>query len=562
MDLFSVLTLAGGIALFLFGMNYMGDNLKKLSGSSLETILEKLTSNRIKGFFLGLFVTAVIQSSSAVMVMLVGFVNSGIMKLAQTTSILMGAGIGTTVTAWLLSTSGISGTSFVLKLLKPSSFTPILAVIGIIMAMAAKSEKKKNIGAIFIGFAILMFGMETMSGATKGLQSNDAFTTMLVMFQNPFMGILVGTIFTAVIQSSSASIGILQALSLSGTIPLSTAIPVILGMNIGTTVSPVLSALNGNANAKRVAASGVSIKAIGVAIVAIVFYTAHSFFKFPFMFENANVFSIALVHTGYNVIATLILLPFSHGIEKLSMLIIKEKVSEEDNIFASLDERFLQFPEFAVERSRELIGQMAELSQRTFNAAICLSYDFSEEVAQKIKKQERLVDKYEDKLTAYLVKLISVKNTFKESNEVTMLIHVIGDIERISDYAYGLVKQARVIHEKGIVFSEVAQRELDEIAQSINDMLSLAVESVQKNDREIAKKIGPMKKEIDKMISDTKSNHIERFETGLCASNASFAYLDLLTAIGHISNHCSNLAIYLRQKNDRPIQLHKKKNKA
>lgn len=559
MGFFSFLTLAGGIALFLFGMNYMGDSLKKLSGSSLESILQKLTSNRFKGFFLGLFVTAVIQSSSAVMVMLVGFVNSGIMKLAQTTSILMGANIGTTMTAWLLSTSGISGESFIFRLMKPTSFTPVLAVIGILLTMIPKSEKKKDVGSILLGFAILMFGMESMSGATSGLRDNASFMKILVMFSNPVMGILIGTVFTSIIQSSSASVGILQALSLTGSIPMSTALPIILGMNIGAAVPPVLSALSGNANAKRVAVSCVSIKIIGVVVVAVIFYIFHGIMDFAFMNSNASVFTIALVHTVFNILSTIILMPFCRGIEKLSELIIKEKQTEEENIFASLDDRFLTFPQFALEKSRELIGQMAGLAKQTFNGAICISYGFDEKVAEKIKKQEKLVDKYEDKLTAYLVKLASLKNTIRESNEVAALTHVISDIERISDYAYSIVKTARDINSNGIKFSKVAEEEIDILSKAIDDILTQVVKAIRTMEIECVAGITPLKREADRMIAETRARHIERFQNGECSADAGFVFLDLLTAMSHISSHCSNIAIYLLQKDREATRLHGKK---
>ena len=344
MNFFSVLTMIGGLALFLFGMEYMGDGLKKLSGGQLESILGKLTSNRIKGFLLGLLVTAVIQSSSATTVMLVGFVNSGIMTLSQTIAIIMGANVGTTVTSWLLSTTGISGEVFWLKMLKPDSFTPILAAVGIIMTMVSKSDKRKSVGSILIGFAILMFGMETMSDAMSGLKDSEAFMKVLVMFENPVLGILSGTILTAIIQSSSASVGIMQALSLSGAIPMSTALPVILGQNIGTTITPILSSISGNTDSKRVAVSCLYIKIIGVVIISVVFYLLHSFLHFEFMDGQATVFSIAITHTLFNIFSTVILLPFCKLIEKLATITFKDTKVVEDDRFRILDDRFLSVP--------------------------------------------------------------------------------------------------------------------------------------------------------------------------------------------------------------------------
>ena len=564
MDFFSVLTMAGGIALFLFGMNYMGDGLKKLSGGSLEAILQKLTANRFMGFFLGLFVTAAIQSSSAVMVMLVGFVNSGIMVLSQTSSVLLGANIGTTATAWLLSTSGISGSNFILRLLKPTSFTPILAVVGVTLKMFTKKDKTKDICNILIGFAILMFGMQTMSSATSGLQNSESFTHALVMFSNPIMGILVGTLFTAVLQSSSATVGILQALSLTTAIPMSTAVPIILGMNIGASVPPVLSAISGNTHAKRVAALCVYLKIIGVAIFASIFYLINAFMHFSFLDANASVFTIAMFHTAYNVAATIILFPLLKPIEHLAEITIKgdPEGEKKKDVFAGLDERFLQFPPFAIEKSRELVVQMANIAKQSFDGAICMAFSFDEKVAKKITKNENLVDRYEDKLTAYLIKLVGKrKSTFRESNEATTLTHIISDIERISDYSYDIVGTAREIDENQIEFSDTAKDEIDEISKVLSEMLGYAIEAIATKDKAAVMKIGPLKKETDELIFKTRSNHIERLQNNQCSIDAGFVFLDLLTDVGHISNHCSNIAVYFQQKEDTPLRLHKKKRK-
>ncbi|MDO5311112.1 MAG: Na/Pi cotransporter family protein, partial [Clostridia bacterium] len=364
MDIFSVLSLVGGLALFLFGMEMMGDGLKRLAGGQLEAFLARLTSNRFKGFLLGLVVTAIIQSSSATTVMLVGFVNSGIMKLGQTISIILGANIGTTVTAWLLSLTGINGESVFLKLLKPESFSPILAIIGVVTMMMNTSDKKKNIGSIMIGFAVLMFGMEMMSDSMSGLKDSESFAKILIMFQNPVMGILIGTIFTAIIQSSSASVGILQALSLTGAIPYSTAIPIILGQNIGTTITPVISAVTGNVQAKRVAAACVYIKMIGVIVVAAAFYLLNWIFDFSIMHENVSILSIAVIHTLFNIISTIILMPFEKSIEKLAKKTIRGE-KQERTIFSTLDDRFLSIPSFAVEKCRDVVFEMADITKNS-----------------------------------------------------------------------------------------------------------------------------------------------------------------------------------------------------
>ena len=367
MDFFSILTLIGGLAMFLYGMEVMGDGLKQLSGSKLETILSKLTSTRFKGFLLGLIVTSIIQSSSATTVMLVGFVNSGIMKLSQTISIIMGANIGTTVTAWLLSLSGINGDSFFIQLLKPSSFTPVLALIGILLNLAGKDDKRKDVGSILLGFSVLMFGMETMSGSMEGLKNSEQFAKMMLMFSNPVMGILVGLGLTAIIQSSSASVGILQALSMTGTINFATALPIILGANIGTTITPVISSINGNTDSKRVAAACVEIKLIGVVIAAGVFYLINVFKPFPFMNDRVGVAYIAIIHTVFNILSTIVLMPFSNQLAELAKKTVKRKTEKrQSEIFDTLDERFLSIPGFAVEKCREVVCEMADMSKNSF----------------------------------------------------------------------------------------------------------------------------------------------------------------------------------------------------
>ncbi|MBR3791920.1 MAG: Na/Pi cotransporter family protein, partial [Clostridia bacterium] len=397
MDFFSILTLIGGLALFLYGMDVMGDGLKKLSGSKLEYFLGQLTSNKFKGFLLGFIVTAIIQSSSATTVMLVGFVNSGIMRLSQTISTIMGANVGTTVTAWLLSTSGINGDSFFLKILKPDAWTPILAAIGVGILMFSKSDRKKNVALILLGFAVLMFGMDTMSAAVSGLKDNENFTKILIMFENPIMGILAGLILTAIIQSSSASVGILQALSATGTISYAVAIPIILGQNIGTTITPILSAINGNKEAKQVAATCLYIKIIGVIAVCLVFYILNSVIVFPFMQEGnyVNAFNIAVIHTLFNIISTIILVPFSKQIEKLALMTFKDNEEHEKDPFATLDDRFLRVPSFAVEKCRELAYEMAQMAKESVIESTNLMEKYDRDIVEDIVKQEKKVDKYE-----------------------------------------------------------------------------------------------------------------------------------------------------------------------
>lgn len=556
MDFFSILTLTGGLALFLYGMNVMGDGLKQLSGGKLESVLGRLTSTRLKGFFLGFAVTAIIQSSSATTVMLVGFVNSGIMKLGQTISIIMGANVGTTVTAWLLSTTGISGDSFFIRLLKPSSFTPVLAAVGVVMTMSAASDKKKNIGTILIGFAVLMFGMETMSGSMDGLKDSPSFARMLIMFSNPVMGILSGTILTAIIQSSSASVGILQALSATGVIPFSTAIPIILGQNIGTTITPIISSINGNTDSKRVAMACLYIKMIGVIIVSAIFYTLHSIMSFAFMSLYSSAFSIAVIHTLFNIFSTIVLMPFCSLIEKLTIVTVRGKSDEQSDAFHTLDERFLSMPAFAVEKCRLLVSDMAEISKNSLFDAINTVDKYDNSVDKSIVEREAEVDLYEDKTSSYLLKISARQLTQKDSREVSQLLHVIGDVERISDHAVNVLEVAREIHDKNIVFSEDAVHELGIITNAVREVVSLATEALVKQDLNIAKKVEPLEQVIDKLKYKIKNHHIKRLREGDCTIEMGFILSDLLTNYERVADHCSNIAVCLLEIDNNSFETH------
>ncbi len=543
MDIFMLLSLIGGLALFLYGMDLMGDGLKKLAGGKLESILAKLTSSRWKGLLLGLGVTAVIQSSSATTVMLVGFVNSGIMKLGQTISIIMGANIGTTVTAWLLTTTDIpDGAGFVLELLKPSSFTPVLAIIGLIMIMTAKTDRKRNTGTILIGFAILMFGMDAMSDAVSGLRG--AFNSMLIMFANPVVGIIVGTIFTAIIQSSSASVGVLIALASSGIdMPFSIALPLLLGMNIGTTITPIISAISGNTNAKRVAMSCLYIKMIGVTVVTAAFYIIHAVSPFPFMAMNANAVGVAFAHTLFNIISTVILIPFCKPLEKLAVVTIKGKQDEEENIFAVLDERFIDMPSFAVEKAKDLVCEMANISNESFRIATKLLGEFDDETFNRVRKLETKVDKYEDKISTYLVKIAEHQIAAKESRVVTELLHCIGDIERISDHALNIAEVAMEIYEKKIDFSEQAKADIKIITNAVSEVLDIATAALVEEDIDIAKRVEPLEQVIDRLKRKIKNGHISRLRQGDCTMELGFILSDLLTNYERIADHCSNIAV-------------------
>lgn len=547
MDIFTVLALIGGLALFLYGMELMGNSLKKLAGGKLESILSRLTSNRFLGFLLGFGVTAIIQSSSATTVMLVGFVNSGIMKLGQTISIIMGANIGTTVTAWLLSTADIdSASSIILQLCKPASFTPVLALVGFLLIAMAKSDKRKNVGTILIGFAILMFGMEMMSGSMEGLRDDPTFTGMLTMFENPFMGVLVGTVFTAVIQSSSASVGVLQAISITCPISYATAIPVILGQNIGTTITPIISSISGNLESKRVAMTCLYIKMIGVVIVMGGFYGLDAIFDFEFMNGGHDVgaFEIAVIHTLFNIVSTVILLPFCSLIEKLAVKTVRsKKAQKETDVFATLDERFLSMPTFAVEKSTELVHDMICLSNESFKKAVTLLDKFDPAVFDEVSEIENTIDKYEDKISTYLIKIAEKEMTAEDSKHVSELLHCVGDIERISDHALNIAEAAKEINDKKIAFSSMAKRDIAVITAAVTEILEITEKTLCEDNLSDAAKVEPLEQVIDRLKRKIKNGHIDRLRQGDCTMEMGFVLSDLLNNYERISDHCSNIAV-------------------
>lgn len=558
MDIFTVLSLIGGLALFLYGMDLMGDSLKKLAGGKLESILARLTSSKWKGFLLGFAVTAVIQSSSATTVMLVGFVNSGIMKLGQTISIILGANIGTTVTSWLLSTADIQGTDVLMKLFKPESFTPILAAAGLIMTMIAKDDRKRNTGTILIGFAVLMFGMDAMSDAVKGLRDEPAFTSILTMFSNnPIMGILVGTIFTAIIQSSSASVGVLQALALTCVIPYSTAIPVILGQNIGTTITPIISSITGNTESKRVAISCLLIKMLGVVFVGVVFYAINAFVGFEFMGQASGAMGIAVVHTLFNVFATVILMPATSLVERIAIKLVKSKEKEpEADIFAALDERFLDMPGFAVEKSKDLLIDMAEISRTSFTKSAGLLDHYDNATFEEVNRLEDLVDKYEDRISTYLVRIAKTQTSARDSKLVTELLHCIGDIERISDYALNIAEAAKEVNDKSISFSEKALQDISVINKAVAEVLDLTIEALAQEDVEKAKMVEPLEQVIDSLNRKIKNGHIQRLQQGDCTMELGFILSDMMTGYERISDHCSNIAVCIIEIANDSFQTH------
>lgn len=549
MDFFSVLSMIGGLALFLYGMHVMGEGLSKVSGGKMEKILESLTSNPLKAVGLGALVTAVIQSSSATTVMVVGFVNSGIMKLSQAVGVIMGANIGTTITSWILSLSGIESDSFFIQLFKPTSFSPILAIIGVAFLLFAKSEKKKDVGTIFLGFAVLMFGMESMSAAVKPLADVPEFTGILTAFSNPLLGMLAGAVLTAVIQSSSASVGILQALCVTGAVSYSVAIPIILGQNIGTCVTALLSAIGAKKNAKRAAMVHLYFNIIGTAVFLVVFYGLHMAFDFQFMGQAANAAGIAVAHSAFNVFATCILLPFSKGLEKLACITIrdeKEEKSETEGL-QLLDERFLDKPALAMEQSRVVANHMAAASKECLFMALSLFDNYREEAEEKIAAEEERVDRYEDALGTYLVQLGQKDMNQKDSRDLSVILHCIGDFERISDHGVNIMESAKELHDKGLKFSDKALAELAVISRAVQDIVKLSYQVFEEQNYKLAKKVEPLEEIIDELNQELKSRHVRRLREGKCTIEQGFILSDVITSLERISDHCSNIAVCISQ---------------
>ena len=540
MTVFNVFSLLGGLALFLFGMDIMGKALEKQAGGQLQKILSKLTDNPLKGFFLGLCVTAVIQSSSATTVMVVGFVNSGIMELHQAIGIIMGSNVGTTVTSWILSLSGLQGDGFWITMLKPTSFSPILAFIGILLYMG-KNEKRKGIGTILIGFAVLMTGMTTMSSAVAPLQNETWFTNLFVRFSNPLLGVLVGAIVTGIIQSSSASVGILQALSSTGVITYGSAIPIIMGQNIGTCVTALISSVGANKNARRAAMVHLYFNIIGVTLFLAVFYGANLLLDFAFVNETVTAWGIAVVHSIFNLTATAVLLPFANGLEKLAILTIPDDAEKES--FALLDERLLNTPAVAVERARAATADMAELARVGVVQAMSLTHKWDDSLAQKVREEEEKVDKYEDALGTYLVKLSSREMSHADSQSVNTLLHTISDFERISDHSVNVLSSAEEIHAKSIEFSKDAQEELQVLEGAVQDVLSRTTDAFRKGDLHMAGKVEPLETVVDELVRAIKARHVARLQTGSCSIEYGFVLEDLLTNYERVCDHCSNVAV-------------------
>lgn len=552
MDIFSVLTMVGGLALFLYGMQVMGDGLAKVSGGKLERILENLTSNPIKAVLLGTGVTAVIQSSSATTVMVVGFVNSGIMKLNQAVGIIMGANIGTTVTSWILSLSGLQGDNVFVKLCKPSSFSPLLAVIGVIFLLFIKDEKKKDIGAIMVGFAVLMFGMETMSDAVKPLANVPEFTGILTAFSNPVLGMIAGAVLTAIIQSSSASVGILQALCVTGAVSYGVAIPIIMGQNIGTCVTALLSSIGATKNAKRAAMVHLYFNIIGTVVFMVLFYTVNAVVGFSFLGTATNAAGIAVIHSLFNVFATMLLLPFGKGLEKLACLTIRDdvqpaEVEEERKELQLLDSRFLEKPAFAMEQSVHVANKMAEESKRTLFTAMDLLWNYTEDGAKKVGELENLVDQYEDELGTYLVKLSRQNLSVHDSHTLSIVLHCIGDFERISDHAINIMEAAQEMHDKKLIFSPKAEEELKIFSRAVQDIVEKAYAVFRDQDEKLAQKVEPLEAVVDELNQEVKKRHIRRLREGKCTIELGFILSDITTSLERVADHCSNIAVCVTQ---------------
>ena len=545
MDIFGVLQMIGGLCLFLFGMETMGDGLTRTSGSKLQGILGSLTSSVPKGVVLGCVVTAVIQSSSATTVMLVAFVNSGIMQLSQAIPVIMGANIGTTATAWLLSLTALDGDSVFMQLLKPMSFSPILAAIAIVFMMFMKSEKKYNIGMILIGFAVLMYGMDIMSSAVEPLKDVPEFVSILTMFSNPVLGVAAGTVFTAAIQSSSASVGILQALCLTGSVTYGTAIPIIMGQNIGTCVTAILSSIGANKGAKRVAAVHLSFNIIGTVIFLLAFYGINALVGFGFMGDVVNPANIAVIHSIFNVFSTALLLPFYKQLEKLAILVVKDAPEKkvQDETLSLLDERFLDTPSVATMQCKKVAAKMAQLSRDSIMAAMGLIDNFDEEQFKYVDLLESKIDRYEDALSEYIVKLERQELSNEDNTVLSMILHNVGDLERISDHAKNISESALELNRKSIRFSPDAEREVGIYMDAVREIVDMAVDSFIERDVEKAASVEPLEEVIDEIHAEVKNRHIERLRKGICTIELGFVLSDLGTNLERVADHCSNLAI-------------------
>ena len=542
MSIFNLFTLMGGLALFLYGMNLMGESLEQQAGGKLQVILSKLSGNPLKGFLLGLGVTAVIQSSSATTVMVVGFVNSGIMQLHQAVGIIMGSNVGTTVTSWLLSLTGIQGDSFWVKMLKPSSFGPILAFAGIILAMFCKSSKKKGVGNILLGFFILMTGMEFMSSSMKPLADMPWFSSLFLHFSNPILGVLAGAALTAIIQSSSASVGILQALALTGSVTYGSAIPIIMGQNIGTCVTAMISSVGASKNAKRAAFVHLYFNVIGVVLFLTAFYSLNALLHFEIIHDTVSVMGIAVIHSTFNVITTRVLLPFNRVLEKLAILTVPDGTSK-DAAAPLLDKRLLGTPAVATSRAHQCTVDMAQLAQSGLLKAMSLVHIWNDQVSDEVVEQEAQVDHYEDALGTYLVQLSGLPLTVDDNRTVNTLLYSLSDLERISDHSLNLRKSALEVRDKQVTFSHQALEDLNLVEWAVQDIVNLTVQAFANQDNNAARQVEPLEQVIDEIVHQVRSRHVERLQNGQCSITNGFILADLLTCYERVADHCSNVAV-------------------
>lgn len=545
MTVFDIFTLLGGLAFFLFGMHIMSSGLEKIAGGKLEIILRKMTDKPIKGLLLGAAVTATIQSSSAVTVMLVGLVNSGIMKLGQTIGVIMGSNIGTTLTAWILSLAGIESDNFFLKMLKPSSFSPIIALVGIIMIMASKREKVKDVGSSLMGFAVLMYGMQLMSSATTPLSESEKFGQMLIYFKNPLLGVLVGLVITGIVQSSAATIGILQALSMTGAITYSMAIPIIMGENIGTCVTSLLSSIGVSKDAKRVSFIHIMIKVIGTVFYLTIYFALDMAIGFTFSDDAASPVGIAVVHTIFNIATTVLLFPFSKFLEKFALKAIKDNGKDEKKAF--IDDRLLNSPSLAISECKSKTIFMSRTAKDSLFDSISLLSDYDNKVADRILKYEETLDELEDSLGTFLVKLSSRELSKEDSNTISILLHTIGDFERIGDHAVNILKVAKEISDKGISFSDEATAELKTATDAITEILDITIDAFCHGNATLALEVEPLEQVIDNLLSEIKDRHIQRLTGGNCTIELGFVLSDLITNYERVSDHCSNIAVCIIQ---------------
>lgn len=562
MDIFDVLSMVGGLALFLYGMHIMGDALAKMSGGKLEKVLERLTSNKWSAVLLGAGVTAVIQSSGATTVMVVGFVNSGIMKLNQAVGIIMGANIGTTATSWLLSLSGIDGGSFFLQMLKPTSFTPILAVIGAILVVFCKSEKKHNIGTILLGFAILMYGMTAMSSAVEPLKDVPQFTQILTKFENPLLGVIAGFALTTIMQSSSVSVGILQALCSTGAVSYALALPIIMGQNIGSCTTAMISSVGASKDAKRAAAVHFYFNVIGTVVFMLVFYISNAFVHYAFLPQAANEVGIATIHSIFNIAATIVLLPLSGFLEFLAVKTIKDddeeedELSKHDKVLQLLDPVFLERPGFAIMQCQKVASEMAELSMKSVGRAVGLLTAYDDEIAERIRKEEDTVDKYEDQLGTYLLRLSTKDLSKEDGHRLSLMLHSLGDIERISDLAVNILLAVEQMHKKELIFSKKAMDELAVYSKALKDILTMTVDAFEQNDRYKAALVQPLEELMDDMNKELKKRHVKRLRKGKCTIELGLSLSDISDTYERISDHCSNIATCVIQVEDDELDAH------